>query len=123
LCHGWGGARQPCSALRLAGACLFLCVLKEPFISTKNLYGLKQARIQLPHVVSEAHAAARSVTIKHGKPYAAVVPLQELEKPKASRKPPQALLALRCAGKDLWGRHAGKTLAALRDKWDDTKST
>lgn len=92
-------------------------------MSTKNVYGLEQARIQLPHIVSQAHAGAHSVITKHGKPCAAVVPLQELEKLKASRKPPQGLLALRGTGKGLWGRHADKTMAALRDEWDDTAPT
>ncbi len=88
-------------------------------MSTPNLYGLEQARIQLPHIAAEAHAGACSVITKHGKPYAAVVPLHELEKLKASRKPPQGLLALRGTGKGLWGRHAGQTIAVLRDEWDD----
>jgi prevent-host-death family protein len=96
-----------------------LYVFKENFMSAPNLYGLEQARIQLPQIVSEAHAGAYSVITKHGKPYAAVVPLQELEKLQASNRPPHSLLALRGTGKGLWGRNVGQTMAALRDEWDD----
>jgi prevent-host-death family protein len=96
-----------------------LYVFKENFMSAPNLYGLEQARIQLPQIVSEAHAGAYSVITKHGKPYAAVVPLQELEKLQASNRPPHSLLTLRGTGKGLWGRNVGQTMAALRDEWDD----
>lgn len=88
-------------------------------MTAKNLYGLEQARNQLPHIVSEAHAGAYSVITKHGKPYAAVVPLQDLEKLKARQKAPSGLLALRGTGKGLWGANAGRTVAALRSEWDD----
>lgn len=88
-------------------------------MSTQTLYGLEQARAQLPHIVSEAHAGEYSVITKHGKPYAAVVPVQDLEKLKATRKPQPGLLALRGTGKGLWEKSAGKTIANLRYEWND----
>ncbi len=88
-------------------------------MSTHNLYGLEQARTQLPHIVSEAHAGEYSVITKHGKPYAAVVPVQDLEKLRAARKPQRGLLALRGTGKGLWGGNVSKSMADLRDEWDD----
>ncbi|MDD2892731.1 MAG: type II toxin-antitoxin system Phd/YefM family antitoxin [Halothiobacillaceae bacterium] len=88
-------------------------------MSQKIMYGIEQARAQLPRIVTEAHAGAYSVITKHGKPYAAVVPLQELEKLQAARKPRRDLLALRGTGKGLWGSDVGKTVTELRDEWDD----
>lgn len=85
----------------------------------KNLYGLEQARTQLPHIVSEAQAGTYSVITKHGKPFAAVVPLKDLEKLQARHKPPQGLLALRGSGKGLWGAPTVKAVAQRRDEWDD----
>ncbi len=88
-------------------------------MSKQILYGLEQARSQLPHIVAEAHAGAYSVITKHGKPYAAVIPLQDLEKLRAAEKPQQGLLSLKGTGKGLWGAHGGKAIADLRDEWDD----
>jgi prevent-host-death family protein len=92
-------------------------------MSKPNLYGLEQARNQLPHIVAEAHAGAYSVITKHGKPCAAVVPLQELERLKAARQPQRGLLALRGSGKGLWGAPVGQAVADLRDEWDDRSGT
>ena len=80
-------------------------------------YGLEQARIQLPHIVAEAHAGFSSVITKHGKPYAAIVPLHGL----AAFTPADAgadLLSLRGTGRGLWGADAGQTVADLRNEWD-----
>lgn len=84
---------------------------------TRTQYGLQQARAQLPRIVSEAGAGVAAVITRHGKPCAAVVPLQDLETLRARRKPPQALLALRGSGRGLWGADVGKTVAELRDEW------
>lgn len=47
------------------------------------------------------------------------MPVQDLEKLKATRKPQRGLLALRGTGKGLRGKSAGKTIATLRDEWND----
>lgn len=78
-------------------------------------YGLEQARIQLPSIVADAHAGITSVITRHGKPYAAVVPLRDLEK---SRAASSGLLALRGTGRGLWGADSNQTLGKLRDEWD-----
>ncbi len=58
-------------------------------------YGLEQARSKLPHIVAEAHAGTTSIISRHGKPYAAVVPLQRLARlEQAANRPPRALLSL-----------------------------
>jgi prevent-host-death family protein len=78
-------------------------------------YGLEQARIQLPHIVAEAHAGFSSVITKHGKPYAAIVPLHALATPSESGP---GLLALRGTGRGLWGPDVGRAVADLRNEWD-----
>ncbi len=88
-------------------------------MNQKDIYGIEQARAQLPRIVAEAHAGAYSVISKHGKPYAAVVSLQELEKLQAARKAQRGLLALRGTGRGLWGSDVGKTVTELRDEWGD----
>ena len=79
-------------------------------------YGLEQARIQLPHIVAEAHAGFSSVITKHGKPYAAIVPLHGLAAAQAETG--ADLLSLRGTGRGLWGADVGQTVADLRNEWD-----
>ena len=87
-------------------------------MSTNATYGSKQARIQLPAIVANAHAGVTSIITRHGKPYAAVVPLQDFHKLHAAEVAP-GLLALRGTGRGLWGSHAGQTIAEWRDEWGD----
>ena len=83
-----------------------------------NSYGLEQARIQLPHIVAEAHAGLRSVITKHGKPYAAIVPLQDLALASTHASAGESFLALRGTGRGLWGADVGQTVDDLRNEWD-----
>lgn len=78
-------------------------------------YGLEKARSRLQSIVAEAHAGKRTVITRHGKPYAAVVPVADLEKTISQKR--SAFLALRGTGKGLWGKDSCKTLADLRDEW------
>lgn len=84
-------------------------------------YGLEQARNRLPSIVAEAGAGKRAIITRHGKPCAAVVPLNEVVKSSAG-KGHGGILALRGTGKGLWGKASGKTLADLRDEWPDRGS-
>lgn len=86
--------------------------------SNPTSYGLEQARIQLPHIVAEAHAGMASVITRHGKPYAAIVPLQDLEKSRALTNTAPNLLALRGTGRGLWGKDVAQTISDMRDEWD-----
>lgn len=81
-------------------------------------YGLEKARSRLPGIVAEAHAGKRTVITRHGKPYAAVVPVADLEKRSSQKR--SGFLALRGTGKGLWGKDTRKTLADLRAEWSDT---
>ena len=87
-------------------------------MSIPSSYGLEQARIQLPHIVAEAHAGMRSVITKHGKPYAAIVPLHDLVLAPTPTPAGEGLLALRGTGRGLWGADVGQTVADLRNEWD-----
>lgn len=82
-------------------------------------YGLEQARIQLPNIVANAHAGVRSIITKHGKPYAAIVPLEDIQKSATDADLASGILALRGTGRGLWGANAGQTVADLRDEWGD----
>ena len=88
-------------------------------MSANANYGIEQARIQLPSIVANAHAGVRSIITKHGKPYAAVVPIQEVKKSPADADMASGILALRGTGRGLWGANAGQTVAELRDEWGD----
>ena len=86
-------------------------------MSAMTNYGLEQARIQLPMIVAEAHAGARSIITKHGKPYAAIVPIEDIQKSPNDADLASGILALQGTGRGLWGAHAGQTVSELRDEW------
>jgi prevent-host-death family protein len=82
-------------------------------------YGLEQARIQLPNIIANAHSGIRSIITKHGKPYAAIVPLQDVQKSTSDADLASGILALRGTGRGLWGANVGQTVSDLRDEWGD----
>ncbi len=86
-------------------------------MSAITRYDLEQARIQLPAIVANAHAGHASIITRHGKPVAAVVPVQDLQRSRAAREAASDLLALRGTGRGLWGMDVGQTVAELRDEW------
>jgi len=84
-----------------------------------TIYGLEQARAQLPHIASEAVAGETSVITRHGKPVAVVVPVAQWQAQQQRSRANAGILALRGAGRGLWGSDPAKTVAKLRDEWDD----
>ena len=86
-------------------------------MSSNARYGLEQARIQLPSIIANAHAGITSIVTRHGKPVAAIVPLQELQNSRAASGAASDLLALRGTGRGLWGADIGQTISRLRDEW------
>lgn len=80
-------------------------------------YGLEQARTQLPSLAARANAGVASVITRHGKPYAAIVSIQALEKSLQASSPQSGILELRGTGRGLWGKSPGKTISRLRDEW------
>ncbi len=81
-------------------------------------YGLEQARIQLPSIAANAHAGIRSIITKHGKPYAAVVPIEDIKEPTTEAELTSGILSLQGTGRGLWGADVGQTVTDLRDEWD-----
>ncbi len=77
-------------------------------------YGLEQTRIQLPRILSHAHAGRASVITRHGKPYAAIVPLSQLQKTIRET----TFLTLKGTGAGLWGDSVAQTSDDLRNEWD-----
>lgn len=79
--------------------------------------GLEQCRIKLPALAALAHAGCPSIITRHGKPYAALVSVQALEKATASKRK-TSLLTLKGTGQGLWGNSSSQAVADLRDEWD-----
>ena len=75
--------------------------------------GLEVGRSTLPELASRAHAGEPSLLTRHGKPYAAIVPPDALNK----ARPRVRFLALRGTGKGLWGPSPAKAVAEMRDEW------
>lgn len=75
--------------------------------------GLEQARAELPRLVSLAQAGGSCVITRHGRPCAAIVPMQGL----AANPRRPSLLALQGTGSGLWGPHPAQEVARLRDEW------
>jgi antitoxin (DNA-binding transcriptional repressor) of toxin-antitoxin stability system len=67
----------------------------------------------LPELASRAHAGEPSLLTRHGKPYAAIVPPDVLNKAKRRAR----FLVLRGTGKGLWGPTPASEVAAIRDEW------
>jgi prevent-host-death family protein len=87
-------------------------------MSAPTHYGFEQARAQLPTLMAQAHAGQASIITKHGKPYAAIVPLADLAQSRT--RPEKGILNLQGSGKGLWGKKSGATIAQLRDEWGST---
>ncbi len=76
-------------------------------------FGLEVARAQLPSLVGQAEAGLSSVITRHGRPCAAIVPLQDLQ----SSHRRGGLLTLRGTGSGLWPLSAAAHVQHLRDEW------
>lgn len=77
--------------------------------------GMETSRRRLPELAAAAHGGQATVITRHGKPFAALVSLEQLH---SSRKLPRAWLALKGAGKGVWGSQPAKAVDALRREWD-----
>jgi prevent-host-death family protein len=81
-------------------------------MSVRSRLGIEQARARLPSLIADAHDGRVSVVTKHGKPYAAIVPVEM-----ASARRGSGVLDLRGSGKGLWSG-AGRAVESLRSEWD-----
>jgi len=84
------------------------------FPMSKHRYtGVEETRQQLPSLLDDAHSGKPVVITKHGKPYAAIVPLDSLP----AGGPLPSMRALRGSGAGLWGDDAAAWVDRLRDEW------
>lgn len=82
-------------------------------MSARRTKGVQEARQDLPAILEAASRGKRTIITKHGKPYAAVVPIGEVAKTRKGL----TIAKLRGTGKKIWRGDAGKLVAALRDEW------
>ncbi len=75
--------------------------------------GAEEARNQLPHLLDEAEKGRSTVITKHGRPVAALVPIEAYDA--AVRQEP--LTPLTGSGRGLWGKSSARTIRKLRGEW------
>lgn len=78
---------------------------------TKRTYGAEDARTRLPELLELAHQGSASPITKRGKPYAALVSVEQVQRRR------QAIMALAGSGRGLWGKSSARTIRELRDEW------
>lgn len=82
-------------------------------METRKHRGVEEARSQLPQLLDQAAAGEATVITRHGKPVAAIVPLDTYGG--AGRQ--QSILPMADTGRGLWGPESATTLRALRKEW------
>jgi prevent-host-death family protein len=75
--------------------------------------GAEEARNQLPHLLEAAEKGRSTVITKHGRPVAALVPIDAYNA--AIRQQP--LIPVAGSGRGLWGKDSARTIRKLRDEW------
>jgi prevent-host-death family protein len=75
--------------------------------------GAEEARNQLPELLAAAERGRSTVITRHGRPVAAIVPMDDFTSSRRQRP----LLSLRGSGRGLWGKDSTRTLRDLRDEW------
>jgi len=76
--------------------------------------GAEEARKQLPALLEAAERGRSTIITKHGRPVAALIPLEEFETTSGQ----QSLVSLRGSGNGLWGEDSVQTIRDLRDEWN-----
>ncbi len=76
--------------------------------------GAEEARNQLPHLLEAAEKGRSTIITKHGRPVAALVPIDAYNA--AIRQQP--LMPLVGSGRGLWGKDSARTIRRLRDEWN-----
>jgi prevent-host-death family protein len=75
--------------------------------------GAEEARNQLPDLLEAAENGHSTIITKHGRPVAAIVPLDAYHV--GNRQDP--LVPMEGSGRGLWGEDSRRTLRDLRDEW------
>jgi prevent-host-death family protein len=82
-------------------------------MASKRTKGVQEARQQLPALVEAAHRGIGTIITKHGKPYAAIVPVNEA----MSKSRGVTVAQLRGTGRKIWKRDAAEEVSRLRNEW------
>lgn len=82
-------------------------------MTSKRTKGVQEARQELPALVEAAHRGSGTIITKHGKPYAAIVPLNDA----VNKRRGVTVAQLRGTGKKIWKRDAAEEVSKLRDEW------
>ncbi len=75
--------------------------------------GVEEARNQFPYLLDAAEKGRATVITRHGRPVAALVPVDALAA--AVRQAP--LTPLAGSGRGLWRKSSARMLRGLRDEW------
>ena len=76
--------------------------------------GAEEARNQLPDLLAAAEKGRSTVITKHGRPVAAIVPIDDF----SEGRDQQSLMPMKGSGRGLWGPDSPRTVRRLRDEWD-----
>ena len=82
-------------------------------MTSKKQRGVEEARSQLPQLLDQAAAGAATIITRHGKPIAALVPLDTY----GAGGRQQSALPLAGSGRGLWGTTSASKIRKLRDEW------
>ena len=82
-------------------------------MASKRTKGVQEARQELPALVEAAHRGSSTIITKHGEPYAAIVPVNEVMKKSRG----VTMAQLRGTGRKIWKRDAAEEVSRLRDEW------
>jgi prevent-host-death family protein len=75
--------------------------------------GAEEARNELPALLEAAQNGRSTIITKHGRPVAAIVPVDEF----VARNAQRSLLPWKATGRGLWGKRTARVLQHLRDEW------
>ncbi len=83
-------------------------------MKTMKELGAEQARRHLPKLLDQAHRGEATIITKHGKPYAALVPLSAIP----PEVPVVSVFGLRGSAKHCWSDQPNKDINDIREDWD-----
>jgi len=76
--------------------------------------GAEEARKQLPQLLADAEKGDATIITRHGRPIAALVPIEEYERNHRQL----SILPLAGSGRGFWGDDPARTIDELRDEWE-----
>jgi prevent-host-death family protein len=82
-------------------------------MSRKSSLGVEEARSQLPTLLEDAASGTATVITRHGRPLAALVPLETY----GAGGRQQSILSLAGSGRGFWGKRSTTQVGKLRDEW------